>query len=378
MFTIGIDINALTRKNMTGTERYVFELLSEMKKIPLEDDERVLLYSSAPVPSLDPLPAGWSFKILNWWPRKGWTHGRLSWELIRRTPNVFFTPAHEIPRFHGRLKIVSTVHDAAFRRTPQVYSSAVRRRQEWAVGRAINESAHLITVSKTTKRDLIELYRVPAEKITATPLAVDLEDFQTTEDQISATMQKYRIARGRYFVTIGRIEHKKNILTLLRAFEDLKYTRGAGDPTQLLLGGTFGNNSDDIKIAIAQSPARKDILLPGYIVEEDLAPLIAGSAAYVFPSWYEGFGITALEALAAGTVLIASDIPALREVAGDAAIFADPKSITEWRDAMLNVALNKIDRQSMIDKGMIRLDSFSWSQTAEQTWQALRNLKPKI
>ncbi|MDP2631670.1 MAG: glycosyltransferase family 1 protein [Candidatus Uhrbacteria bacterium] len=375
MFTIGIDANVLTRKNRTGTERYVYELLTEMMKNTLMEGERVLLYSSAPLDDLGIMPNGWSVQILNWIPKKAWTHARLSWELIRRTPNLFFTPAHEIPAFHGRTQIVSTVHDVAFRKVPGVYTSKIRKRQEWAVGRAIKESSHIITVSETTKADLLELYNVQGNTISATPLAVRRQDFTVQENTLQATLQRYGVSKGKYFVTIGRIEDKKNISTLVKAFEEYKRSVGVGDSFKLFLGGTYGRGGEDLKKMIDSSPARSFILTPGYVPEEDLAPLVAGSAAYVFPSWYEGFGIPALEAFAAGTVLIASDIPALHEVAGNAAVFADPKSVSQWADKMIRISSEEISREEKIAQGSERLEMFSWATTASKTWEVLRSFK---
>ena len=119
MRTYGIDVNALARERYTGTERYVLELMHEMMRVPLEADERVWLYSSRRVEALGELPQGWEWRILKW-PGKGWTHIRLSWELLRRPPSVFFSPAHEIPLLHRRAKIVNTVHDIAFEIVPEV------------------------------------------------------------------------------------------------------------------------------------------------------------------------------------------------------------------------------------------------------------------
>jgi len=375
MFTYGIDANALTRSNRTGTERYVLSLLSEMMKFPLQQNERVFLYASGPIDEFKNLPDGWSLQILNWQPKKAWTHGRLSWELIRRTPNLFFTPAHEIPRFYRRTKIVSTVHDIAFRIVPEVYADSSRRRQEWAVKRAIRESNHLLTVSQTTKRDLESKYLVPSEKITATPLAIDSERFAVDQDQKQIVTQKYRLPSQKYFLTVGRVEQKKNILTLIDAFSEFKRRRSSIDTTELVFAGTLGYGEDTIMARIHASPAKESIKLLGYVPEEDLAGLIGGSLAYVLPSFYEGFGIPALEAMAAEVPLIASDIPALHEVAGAAALFASPRSASQWALAMEKIADQTVDVDQMINLGKEQVTRFSWEKTAQKTWAVLRALK---
>lgn len=374
MKTYGIDANALTREKRTGVERYVFSLLTHMMHQPLESGERVLLYSSAPIKDLPDLPQGWSQQVLGWPPKKAWTHGRLSWELLRRTPNVFFTPAHEVPFVHGNKKIVSTVHDVAFRVAEGVYPKKQVRRQEWAVKRAIRVSDHLLTVSGTTKDDLARLYGVSSEKITATPLAIDPEDFSVLPERVSATLHKYRLARQRYFIYIGRLEHKKNIVRLIDAFTDFKNRQGVGDPTELVLGGSFGYGGDVIKERIRNSTARSSIKILGYVPEKDLAPLLAGSLAHVFPSVYEGFGIPALEAQASGTLTLCADIPALREVAGEGALFASPDSVAQWSELLSRAAAGRVDRERLIELGTANVATFSWQRCAAQTWEVLRSV----
>ncbi len=109
--------------------------------------------------------------------------------------------------------------------------------------------------------------------------------------------------------------------------------------------------------------------------DDDLPALIAGAIAYVFPSRYEGFGIPALEAMAAGTALIASDIPALREVAGRAALFVDATDIFGWTRAMRQMAMDENLREYLISLGEENIDEFSWDATAEKTWQVLKSLR---
>ena len=374
MKTYGIDANALTQRRKTGTERYALELIREMVKEPLSDNERVFLYSSAPIPDLGTLPNGWQLKILSWKFKKAWTHIRLSWELIARPPNVFFSPAHEIPLLHRRTNIVSTVHDVAFRIVPDVYPNKNRMRQEWAVGRAVRKASRLIAVSETTKKDLVNLYAVSPERIMVTPLAVRPEDFAVSESEKQRILDKYRLNAGLYFLTVGRIEKKKNIPFFLSTFEAFKRDRGVGDPHQLVLAGSFGNESEEIKSQIKKLNCVDSVRVLGYVPDADLAGLFSGAVAYVFPTQYEGFGIPSLEAMAARIPLIASDIPALREVAGDAAVFAHPEASEDWVKAMKNIVDTESVRAGLVLKGTERIHRFSWKTTAQKTWEVLRSV----
>jgi glycosyltransferase involved in cell wall biosynthesis len=367
MKTYGIDANVLTRQNITGTERYVSALLKEMMKTPLLDDERVLLYVSAPVKALTNLPKGWEVKVLAWPKIKGWTHLRLSMELIINTPDVFFSPAHEIPLFAPRTQIVATVHDVAFRALPNLYSPKAIKRQDWSVRRQIRMASKLLSVSESTKDDLLKYYQVEPSMVVPTLLAVDEEMFKISESSVNETLVTYSLESKSYFLSIGRIEKKKNIGFLISAFEEYrKEHKGV-----LVLGGSFGFGGDEIKDQIENSPFRSDIRALGYVPDDDLPALMRGARAYVFPTNYEGFGIPALEAMAADIPLIASDIPALREVAGDAALFADPSDVQAWATAMAEVSL---ETEVLREKGKERLGHFSWTTTAAKTWEVLRSL----
>ena len=328
-------------------------------KSPLQAGEQVVLYSSAVVTDLGELPIGWQWKILNWPLQKGWTHARLSFELLIRPPDVFWNPVHEIPMFHRQTKIVSTIHDVAFRRLSGVYSQKGTARQEWAVDRAVKESSAIISVSQTTKNDLVELYKISADKIFVTLLAVDKSLYQAVDRPLSESSESY-------FLFIGRLEKKKNISNLVRAF-----SRVSGN-VKLILAGSWGFGAEEIQQAIAESGCALKIITPGYVSDEEAHRLLAGATAYVLPSYYEGFGIPALEAMHAGVPLLASDISALREVAGEAALFVAPDDVEGWAVAMDQILLNENLRQDLIKKGSERVKAFSWAVTAEKTWEVLR------
>lgn len=357
-------------------------LLLHMMREPLRPDERVVLYASRPVlfsgtSSGDVLlPPGWSWKIAKWPFKKGWTHGGLSWELLRRPPDIFFTPVHEIPLFYRRTKIVNTVHDVAFAVEPKTYSRKSRLRQQWAVKRAVRKADRLLTVSQTTADDLTRLYNVSPNKMMITPLAVEIEEFDTKwQDRNTSLLDAFRLYPGRYFLSIGRIEEKKNIGFLLQAFFAYKKLRGVGDPIQLVLAGKAGEGAKRFAQMIAKSPFASSVKLLGYISDEQKRALLDGALAYVFPSRYEGFGLPALEAFAADCPVLVSDIPALREVAGGAALFAPVDGLSAWAKNMERMTLDSGLRERLVQDGREQLKSFSWESTAKKTWQVLRSMQ---
>lgn len=373
MPTYGIDAHLLLRKETTGVPRYARQLLLFMMQAPLLEGEKVILYAHAAKPDDFTLAPGWTWKVISWPFARGWTHGGLSYELIRHPVDVVFVPGHEVPTFFNKKKtrMVTTIHDVAFRRVPESYSRDARFRQEWAVRGAVKKATRLISVSESTKRDLVELYGAPIEKIAVTPLAVNVSDYNMAEETRREVLQRYRLSPGKYFFFVGRLEEKKNVAVLVEAFAELKRKLGIGHPLELILAGTPGYGSEQILRAIATATGVRTI---GYVSDVDAVALMCGALAVCFPSKYEGFGLPILEAFAAEVPVIASDIPSSREVAGEAALFVPVENIPAWTSAMEQCLLTADMRTSLVAKGKIQLQKYSWEATASATWAALRNL----
>lgn len=371
MITYGIDGTALLKTNPTGVERYVACLLTAMMQAPLDQAaERVILYAPGDKPATLALPVGWSWKRLNFWLPKGWTHVRLSAELLLHPPEVFFNPAHEIPYFHRRAKIMTTVHDVVFRHVPAAYPIKNLKRQEWAIKRIVKQAKTILAVSETTKQDLVSIYKVPEAQIIATHLAPasGLGARQPAE----LVMRKYDVTPGMYVLFVSRVEAKKNPVTLIRAFVELRRRYGVGHPLKLVLAGSQGFGGDEaLKVAKA-SNCVNDILFLGYVPDEDIPALMEQALCFTFPSLGEGFGIPVLEAMAAGAPVVASDIPAVREVAGEAALFVPPLDVAKWTVALDTMLVDQKRRADLSAKGKERVKDFSWDKTAAATWQALR------
>lgn len=370
MIVYGIDANALLRVRPTGVERYVLSLLHAMMRIPLGVDERVVLYGAGPQPEHLILPDGWSWKELRFFLPKGWTHIRLSAELLLHPPDVFFCPAHEIPFLHRKCKIVTTVHDVVFRQVPTAYAPQVLRRQEWAVKRMVKQAETILTVSEATKQALVEHYQVTPEHVFPTLLAAT--EPVTNPTPAEEVLRKHRLTAGQYVLFVGRIEAKKNPATLVRAFIELKRKYGQGHPLVLVMAGAIGYGGEEaMKLAKASSFA-SDIRFPGYVADTDLPELMRNALTFVFPSLGEGFGIPVLEAMQYGAPVIVSDIPPMHEVAGDAAFFVPPVDVASLTTTMERFMLEPKTVEEYRQKGLARVTAFSWEKTAEATWKALR------
>ena len=348
-----------------------------MKSRPLSSGERVILFSDKPLQGiLADLPKGWESHVLGWKLPMGWMKGRMGWELWRRPVNLYFVPGQGLPwKFptwkKPKTKFVTTIHDIGFKRIPEKYDPVVRRRLEHVTKDAIKKSALLLTVSAFTKQEVQEVYAVPSSRLVATPLSAKTQDFLLpTMEQVQKTLQKYRLGH-QYFFFVGRLEHKKNLLLLLQAFDTFKQRRGLGDPFELVLAGNPGYGGEEIKQYAESLPSAESIRFLGYVPEEEVMALFSEATAFVFPSWYEGFGIPNLEAMLCHTALITSAIPVHKEVAGEAALFLSPEKVEAWAEGLQRMVDEEGLKEQLIEKGIERVKQFSWKATAEKTWDAL-------
>jgi len=374
MRTYGIDASSANKKEKTGVEWHAYHVIQQLKQIALTEDERVVLYSPTPLEGdLAALPKGWSSSVLKWNFRQGWMQGRVSWEMFRRPPTVLYVPAQGLPRLTPK-NTVTTVHDLGFRRIADMYDGKTRSTLIKTTARAVKKAKTLFAVSEFTKRELTELYRVPAERIVITPNAADALTCRiSTPETIDATLRKHRLS-NHFFLYVGRLEAKKNVKTLIRAFELFRASRGMGDPFELVLVGNPGFGASEIKKFIDGSSERAAIHTPGYLPDEEVSDLMHACRGYLFPSWYEGFGIPNLEAMRCGTPLITSDIPPHREVAGEAAIFVKPDESEAWARAMRRLVEEHGLRDELIANGAENMKRYSWAATAETILQTLRSL----
>lgn len=372
---LAIDASSANKEKHTGVEQYAYQIIEAIKKEPLMEGERVFLYSPTPLTgTLAELPTGWESRVLAWKARRGWMQGRVSWELLRRRPDVLFVPSQGLPKFFFGTPVVTTIHDVAFRRIGSLYDPTVRRRVARATHRAVQTATRLIAVSETTKQDLREFYHVADERVTVTHLAPDMSVYRRLDAAtVEIALRNLRLGHT-FFLFVGRLEKKKNVATLIRAFELFKQNRGVGDPFELVLVGEPGYGYDEIKTLIAHSPVSELIRETGYLPDTEVAALMNVATAFCFPSAYEGFGLPLVEAMACGCPLLISDIPVHHEVAADASVYLSPLATEAWAREMEALVDDSAARDGLVEKGALRVAAFSWQKAARQTWEILRGL----
>ena len=333
---IGIEATRANKLKKTGVEWYAWHVIQELKKLTVNDGNSWVLYSNEILRGgLEALPSNW-FEVRAKWPLPyGWTQLRLSWEMWRRPTEVLFLPGSTLPRVLPKKSVV-TVHDVGFHRFPQLYKKRQVSIHEAAMKDIRRRASRIITVSEYSGREISEAYGIDPSRIAVIPNGIDHTIYRPIPDRASVDerLQRYRLTRP-YFIAIGRMEAKKNLVTLIKAFDLFKARRGIGDPHSLVLVGIPGYGYEEIKSAIAKSPSRSSIHELGYVPEMDLPALLNAAEALVHPSWYEGFGIPPILAMASGCPVISSDAASLPEVIGpDAAIYFPPDQVEALTIAM--------------------------------------------
>lgn len=357
---LGIDASRANKKNKTGVEWYAWHIIEGLKKT-IPDEHRVVLYSDESLAgALALLPPHWESRLLRWPPKRFWTQMRLSWEMLREKPDVLFVPAHVFPLVHPK-KTVMMVHDVAGARFPEAYSWFERWYSLWSARWAAKHLWKVITPSEFTKRELESKDAVVIHH------GVDSR-YRKIHDAaaIDAVLKKYDIRRP-FVLSVGRLEKKKNTAALVRAFTCVRETR----ELQLVLVGQASHGYSGVRDAIAESPWKQDIRLLGWMDPEEVVYFMNAAEAFVFPSLYEGFGLPVLEAFACGTPVVAGSGSSLEEVAGDSAIFVDPKNTDDIANGIRRVLDDAALRDTLVAKGLVRVKTFSWDLAAQKTKDAL-------
>lgn len=288
-------------------------------------------------------------------------------DVVKQKANVFFSPDGFIPLGMSIPK-VSMVHDVAYLRYPEHLQPRIRAFYKKWMPRYLAYTDHIITVSEFSKSEIIAGYNIPADKISVVYNGITDAYKPVSEDQKKITRDRYTNGRP-YFVYLGAIHPRKNILTLVRAFEQFKSSHPSDH--QLVLAGRASWHTEEVFKAIADSKWKDDIHLPGYIATADATALVGSAEAMIYPSLYEGFGLPLVEAMACGVPVICSNVSSLPEVAGNAALLFAPNDAIQLAQHMLSLAADDSLRHQLIALGNERSKYFSWDRAAEQVYDIL-------
>ncbi len=273
------------------------------------------------------------------------------------------------PPWHRGARVV-TLHDLAFLRHPHSFPASQRWRLRWLVPANARHAAAVITGSEYSKRDIQGAYGIPSERIAVVHDAPDPR-FRPVRDDAALTALRQRFGiRARYVLYVGRLNPRKNLVGLLRAFERVRPR--LSEPAQLVIAGQPDFQTEQLDANIAASACRAEVIRAGYVSDADLPALHSAAAVFVYPSLFEGFGLPPLEAMACGTSVICSSAGSLPEVVGDAALLVRPGNVEDLAEALLRV-LSEPDLRGILERrGLERAASFSWTAAAESTRDVYR------
>jgi glycosyltransferase involved in cell wall biosynthesis len=264
--------------------------------------------------------------------------------------------------FSVKGKKILTVYDMCFMAYPETLPLKTRLLLAINLKLSCKRADKIITISKFSKKEIMKYLNISSEKIDVVPCGVNLEKYYTLDnkDIIEQIKEKHSL-KDEYFLYLGTLEPRKNLVRLIEAYYKLK---NEADVPDLVLAGRKGWSYEEIFECIHKLKLEQSVFYIGYISDEDTTPLICGATVFLFPSLYEGFGLPPLEAMACGTPVITSNVSSLPEVVGDAALLVDPFDVDDIYKKMKILVSNNDLREELIKKGKSRVSLFSWNNAA--------------
>ncbi len=352
-----------------GVGRYVRELVKHLGPLAGEDELSAFFFDFQRR-GLDFRPEGVALRGCRWlpgrvaqaaWKRLGWP----PFDWLAGGADVYHFPNFICPPLSRGKRSVVTIHDVSFLRHPETTEAKNLAWLRAQIHRTAQRADAIITDSDFSAGEIVELLRVPAEKMH--PIWLGLTPFP---EPASAENPAARAGvAGKYLLTVGTIEPRKNLPFLVKVFEGL-----ADEDLWLVIAGNWGWKTEDARRAIEESPRRERIVvLPG-LDDASLGQVYAGAAAFVFPTLYEGFGFPPLEAMSQGVPVVAARNSSLPEVLGEAAMWVEGYEAGVWAAAVQRVVAGGEGVAALRAAGRERAGGFTWGEVAGRTWEVYRRV----
>lgn len=298
---------------------------------------------------------------------KYWYDVKAPLALRRYKPDLWIQP-YGFCSLSTRIPQLLMVHDLAFKHYPGFVSTANRWYYRWYTGRFLRKAKAVITVSEFSKQDILKHYPLAEEKITVVHSAA--KDIFVPLSWHEKEKVKQGYADGReYFLFTGGVHPRKNLMNLLKAFSLFKKWQHSN--MKLLVAGRLAWQYKELTEKLKTYKYRDDVVMLGYLPEEQLVRVTAAAYALVFPSFFEGFGVPVLEAMQAEVPVIASNAGSIPEVGGEAALYADPADPDAFAKQMLSLYKDETVRKNLIEKGKQQAAIFDWDKAANRFWQQI-------
>lgn len=361
---IGIDGNEANLSRRVGANQYAFELLWSLYKIK-NTYQWVIYLREKPLSDMPPEKESWQYRVIG--PRKFWTQWRLPLDLYlhRPQPDIFFSPVHYTPRF-SPIPVVVSIMDLGYLKFPEQFTKKDLYQLTSWTAKSIKKSVHIFAISQRTKDDIIERYGIPKERITVTYPGYDQEKFKSQNLKVKneEIKKKYNIS-GDYILFLSTLKPSKNVENLIEAYkilsdEDLEL--------KLVITGKKGWMYDSIFEKVKSLGLEKKVIFTDFIPDEDVVGLMGGASVFCLPSFWEGFGIPVIEAMAMGIPVVVSNAGSLPEVAGKAGVIVDPY---RPEDIALGIKQAREERDKLQIEGLKQIKEFSWEECGKKTLEVL-------
>ncbi|MBU1148829.1 glycosyltransferase family 4 protein [Patescibacteria group bacterium] len=373
---IGVDIRSL-EKQPSGVSIYLEKLLENLFNI--DQQNQYYLFYNAFSQSADSVKEKFNYpnchfcfsrtpnKIFNF--KQTFLRSPKIDQLIGEI-DLFFMPNLNFAAISRKTDLVITVHDLSYQFYPSLFTLKRRLWHSFVYPKLLFKKAKLIiAVSANTKKDLIDVYKIPDSKIKVIYSGID----QAETNQPRKNTRALPDLADNFILSLCNLEPRKNIESIILAFDQIKRNGYQG---QLVICGKPGWSYKNIYKLAKKSPFCQSIKFLGYVDDEDKKNLLVAADLLVYPSFYEGFGFPPLEAMAAGTPVITSYNSSLPEVVKDLALLIDPYNLTELVKA-IEVSLDNIkEKDDVADLGTSNSQKFTWQQTAGQTLELFESLSP--
>jgi glycosyltransferase involved in cell wall biosynthesis len=355
----------------TGVGYYTEHLVDALLETRGGGDDVVLLSNRPPAPEL---ATRWSPHLHVRGPgvRAVWMQSAVPRLLAETGVDVAVFPNYVVP-LSSPCPTIVVVHDLAILRLPEHFTLRKRLLMRAMLRQSVAGASVIATVSEASQRDIVSLLGVGRERMALLPGAAHPSCRRAAPEAVAAVRARHGLQRP-YVLTVGTLEPRKDLLTLLRAFDRLGPD---GDGHDLVVVGGRGWKDRQLVRELGARSKSQRVRWLGYVPESDLAALYTGADLFVFAAKLEGFGLPVLEAMACGTPVIASDVAALREVGGDVARFVRPGDDAAFARAIAEVLRDRGSMARALEAGPARAQHFSWTRTAEALWARARQIAPE-
>lgn len=375
---IGIDGNEANIENRVGVHQYAFEILwgiyknAKSKKGEEKKDTFIVYLKKEPLSDFPKETKWWKYKILSG--GKVWILSKLTPHLLlHREVDVLFSPSHYSP-IVSRIPIVATIHDLGYLESSEQFKKNDFWQLKLWTAKTISHSRRLVSVSQSTKKDLVRHYPKSKEKISVVYHGYDSSKFNSTisDKIVDNVKRKYRI-KNDYILFLSMLKPSKNIEGLLKAFKI--FSDRTDYDISLVIAGKKGWLFDTIFRTVKELYLEDKVIFTDFVPENDKPSLYYGARLFAIPAFWEGFGMTALEAMATGTPVVASAVGGLPEVVSEAGEIVDPQNPEDIaRGIEKIISLSKSDYSKLQKQSLAQARKFSWEKAAKETLEVIKSV----